>query len=342
MNKPFLRIVLSILPCSISFAGLLPFSGPDAWITKKGDVLFEEKFSEPVLDTNQWTVAKGTWKIKDGVLTGSELTSDHHAAAIRANIPFTNAILQFDFKLDGSKGFSLSVNKAKSHHSRISISPDGISLAKDRDKKDARSLTLLLARQNCAFKPGVWYTIVVEYCGNDLLAHINKQTFVLGTHEQMGAPKINFGFPVLGESASFDNITVWAAAPSADAASIREKLLAQQAERRNDSPSDPRIACMEAETLLRDKLMKSDPAFSKLVDDRIAIDNEMHKRWPKAFLTNEAAQDLRKKLLAEDESFKALNSSLTKARQAEMNYLLKNDPQFAKLRAAMLKALQAK
>jgi hypothetical protein len=68
----------------------------------------------------------------------------------------------------------------------------------------------------------------------------------------------------------------------------------------------------------------------------------MRKRWPKAFLTNEAAQSLRKKLLAEDERFKALNGSLAKARQAEMNYLLKNDPQFAKLRAAMLKAPQAK
>jgi hypothetical protein len=99
---------------------------------------------------------------------------------------------------------------------------------------------------------------------------------------------------------------------------------------------------MEAETLLRDKLMKSDPTFGKLVDERIAIDNEMRKRWPKAFLTNVVAQDLRKKLLAEDESFKALNSSLAKARQAEMNYLLKNDPQFAKLRADILKAQQTK
>ncbi len=341
MNKQFLRIILSILPCSISLAGIIPFSGPDVWITKKGDVLFKEKFSAPVLDTNHWTVAKGTWKIENGVLTGSELTSDHHAAAIRANIPFTNAILQFDFKLDGSEGFSLSVNEAKGHHSRISISPDGISLAKDRDKKDAKSMTMPLARQNITFKPGVWYTIIVEYCGNDLLAHINKQTFVLGTHEQMGVSKLNFGFPVRGESASFDNITVWAATPDEDTADAKAELLAQQTER-NDSPSDPRAACMEAETLLRDKLMKSDPAFGKLVDERIAIDNEIHKRWPKAFLTNEAAQSLRKKLLAEDETFKALNSSLAKARQAEMNYLLKNDPQFAKLRAAMLKTPQAK
>jgi hypothetical protein len=341
MNKQFLRIGLSLLPCSISLAGLLPFSGPDLWMTKKGEILFSEKFAEPVLNTNHWTVAKGAWKIDDGVLTGSELESDHHASVIRANIPFTNAILQFDFKLDGSEGFSLSVNEAKGHHSRIIISPDGISLAKDRDKKDAKSLTMPLARQNITFKPGVWYTIIVEYCGNDLLAHINKQTFVLGTHEQVGVPKLNFGFPVRGESASFDNITVWAATPAENADDIKAKLLAQQTERK-DSPSDPRAACMEAETLLRDKLMKSDPTFGKLVDERIAIDNEMRKRWPKAFLTNEAAQSLRKKLLAEDERFKALNGSLAKARQAEMNYLLKNDPQFAKLRAAMLKAPQAK
>ncbi len=335
MNKQFLRIVLGILPCSISLAGLLPFSGPDLWLTKKGQILFAEKFSNPIINTN-WTVAKGTWKIEDGVLTGSELASDHHAASIRANIPFTNAILQFDFRLDGSDGFSLSVNEAKGHHSRIMITPDGITLAKDRDKKDAKSMTLPLARQNITFKTGIWHTIIVEYCGNDLLAHINKQTFVLGTHEQMGAPKISFGFPVRGESASFDNITVWAATPAEDAADVKAKLLAQQTERK-DSSSDPRVVYMEAETLLRNELMKSDPAFNKLLDERIAIDNVMHKRWPKAFLTNEAAQAFRKNLLADDAEFKALNTQLAKARKAELDYLLKKSPELAKLREAIPK-----
>jgi hypothetical protein len=165
------------------------------------------------------------------VLTGVELAADHHAASIRADVPFENAILQFDFKLDGSEGFSLSVNEAKGHHSRVGITPDGISLSKDRDKKDARSLTLPLARQNSTFKPGTWYTLIVEYCGNDLLAHVNKQTFVLGSHEQMGSAKASFGFPVRGESASFDNITVWAATPKPDTAALKEKLLAQQASR---------------------------------------------------------------------------------------------------------------
>ncbi len=54
----------------------------------------------------------------------------------------------------------------------------------------------------------------------DLLAHIDKQTFVLGSHEQMGSPKKSFGFPVQGESASFDNVKVWAATPKADTATL--------------------------------------------------------------------------------------------------------------------------
>ncbi len=334
MNKQFLKIVLGLLPASISFAGL-PLSGPDLWLTQTGAVLFAENFSSPVLNTNHWTVAKGTWKVESGTLMGSELIADHHAAAIRTAVPFESAVLQFDFKLDGSEGFSLSMNEAKGHHSRVMITSDGISLQKDRDKKDAKSLTLPLARQNATLKPGVWHTMVVEYCGDVLLAHIDKQTFVLGTHEQMGAPKINFGFPVRGTSASFDNITVWAATPKPNAAEIKSELLAQQTARSNSS-LDPHTAYMDAETLLRNKLMQSDPAFGKLVDERIAIDNGMHKRWPKAFLTNEAAQTLRKKLLAEDDGFKALNTGLAQARQAELNYLLKQSPELAKLRKAML------
>jgi len=340
MNKKFLRIVLSLLPCSISFAGLFS-SGPDLWLTQKGAVLFSENFSGSVVDTNHWTVAKGLWKVENSVLTGKELAADHHSASIRANVPFTNAILQFDFKLDGSKGFFLSVNEAKGHHSRVGITPDGITLNKDRDKKDERSLSLPLGRQNVTFKPGVWYTIVVEYCGNDLLAHINNETFVLGTQEQIGSPKTNFGLPVLGEFASFANITVWAATPKADADDVKTKLLAQQAER-NDRPADPRAAYNEAETLLRDKLMKNDPAFDQLVNDRVAIDTEMTKRWPKAFQTTEAARALKKKLLTENEEFKALNLKSAKARQAELNYLLKKSPELTELRKAMLKPQPAK
>jgi hypothetical protein len=152
----------------------------------------------------------------------------------------------------------------------------------------------------------------------------------------MGVPKLNFGFPVRGESASFDNITVWAATPDEDTADAKAKLLAQQTERK-DSPLDPRAAYMEAETLLRNNLMQSDPAFNKLLDERIAIDNEMHKRWPKAFLTNIVAQDLRKKLLAEDTEFKTLNARLAKARKAEVDYLLKKSPELTKLRETMPK-----
>jgi hypothetical protein len=335
MNKKCLRIVLSLLPGSISLAGL-PFSGPDLWMTQKGAVLFSENFSNPVLDTNRWTVAKGLWKVEKGVLTGKELAADHHPASIRTDVLFENAILQFDFKLDGSEGFALSVNEEKGHHSRVLIAPDGISLLKDRDKKDARSLALPLARQNITFKPGVWYTITVEYCGSDLLAHINKQTFVLGTQEQMGSPKINFGFPVKGESASFANVTVWTATPKANAAVLKEKLLKQQAAR-DDRPTNPRTAYTEAETLLRNKLMQTDPSFDRMVNERIAIDNELHKRWPKAFQTNDSAQTLRKKLMAENQEFKALNTSLIKARQTELNYLLEQSPELTELRKAMLK-----
>jgi hypothetical protein len=328
MRKKLFLAALCLFPAITGFS-----AEPDLWLTQKGDILFSENFSGG-LNTGRWTVAKGEWKVENGVLTGKELASDHHAAAIRAELPFENAILQFDFRLDGSKGFSLSVNEAKGHHSRVMIAPDGISLQKDRDKKDARSLSMPLGRQSCEFKPGVWYTVTVEYCGNDLLAHIGKETFVLGSHEQMGSTKTTFGFPVAGETASFDNITAWTATAKPDAAATKEKLLAAQAGRQS-LPTDPRKAYAEKETLLRDRLMKSDPAFNQLISDRIAMDNEMHKRWPKAFLKNEAAQTLHKKLLAEDEEFKAINTRLIKARQAELSYLLKQDPELAVLRKAM-------
>jgi hypothetical protein len=99
---------------------------------------------------------------------------------------------------------------------------------------------------------------------------------------------------------------------------------------------------MEAETLLRSRLMQSDQEFNRLLNDRIAIDAEMQKRWPKAFLNNPAAATLKQRLLAEDAEFKTLNTRAMKARKAEMDYLLKQNPELAELRKAMLSAAQPK
>lgn len=314
---------------------------PSPSITKTGDTIFSDEFNGKSLDPNRWAAVKGSWIITDGAVRGIERTSDHHPAVLRAAVPFENAVIRFRFKLDGSDFISLSINQETGHHSRVLITPEGFALRKDRDKKDPRSLSLPLGRCSVPLKPGVWYAMTVEYCGDTMLARLDDRNFVIGTQEQIHTPKSSVALVVHGSAALFDNISVCTAVPDAGKAGLIEQLRTRQAAR-HDIASDPRTAYTEAGTLLRNQLMKTDSQFNALMNGRITVEQELHKRWPKAFRHGPAGRAARKKLLAEDPDFKALNSRLAKARRAEQNYLLKQSPELAKLRKAMLPAAHSK
>ena len=316
-------------------------SPPHTSITETGKVLFADKFQGKSIDTNHWTAVKGTWAVVDGAVRGVELESDHHPAVLRADVPFTDAVIHFRFKLEGSDFLSLGLNQATGHHSHIVITPEGFALQKNADKKDPRSLTLPLGRCNVPLQQGIWYAMTLECCGDTMLVCLEDKNFVIGTQEQIHTPKSNINLVVRGSSASFDDISVQTATPSAGKTALIEQLRAQQAAR-HDVASDPRVAYMEAETLLRDRLMKTDATFNDLLNNRIAIEQVLQKRWPKAFRPGTIGVEFRKKMLADNADFKTLNATLAKARKAEWDYLLKQDPQLAKLRETMLKAQPAK
>lgn len=331
MNRYFRWMILAPF-LAITACTAVPPATPS--IADSGKLLFSDSFQGKTMDTNHWTVAKGTWSVVDGAIQGVELASDHHPAVLRADVPFEDAVIRFRFKLTGSEFISLSLNQATGHHSHILITPEGFALQKNGDKKDPRSLTLPLGRCNVPLKQDVWYTMTVECCGDNMLVSLDDKHFIIGTQDQIHTPKTNIGLVVHGNSALFDDLSIRTAVPSAAKSAQIEQLRATAS---HDTTADPRTVYMEAETLLRNQLMKSDPAFNQLLDTRIALENDMHKRWPKAFRTGPSGLETRKELLAGDAEFKAMNAKLAKARKAESDYLQKQSPDLAGLRETMLK-----
>ncbi|MGE4489166.1 MAG: hypothetical protein AB7E95_06460 [Kiritimatiellales bacterium] len=299
-----------------------------------GDELFADSFTGKTVDTNHWAAVKGTWKIDAETVQGTEVADDHHAAVIRTAVPFDDAVIHFRFKLESCRAISISINEQQGHHSRVLITPNGFSLQKDRNKKDPRSLSIPLGRCNTRFQPGIWYRMTVEYSGNTMLAWIDDRRFAIGTQAGLHTPKANIGFTVSGGSASFDDFSVSKVSSTPGKETTFRQLIAKQ-KVRADVALDPRTALTERETLLRVRLMQNDPEFNALLDRRIALDEQLHRRWPKAFRPGSAGTAARKKLIAEDAEFKAMNAQWTKARKAEQDYLLKTDPELAAMRTAL-------
>lgn len=165
----------------------------------------EEDFSSSV--AKSWRVAKGAWKIVDGAWQGAELPADMHGAVARYPLEFTDAVIEFDFRLDGAKGISLSLNDKKGHVGRLSINPAGFQVAKDDHDHAGPDERVVLGKQTVEYKPGTWHHVRVEVAGSQMTAKIDDVE-AGGEHELIAVTKANFGFTVAGQSASFKNLRV--------------------------------------------------------------------------------------------------------------------------------------
>jgi len=303
------------------------------WMLKRGRKIFGENFSGR-LDPEEWKVTKGKWTIENNVLKGVELEADHHPAVIRREASMRNVIIRYDFQFTGSPGFSLSMNFAGGHNSRVVVEPSYFLLKKDVNKKDPTDFPVILGECAFHFEPGQWYTMQVEYCGRELLARINtkdNKAFILGEHDYIDNERTSIGFPTRGEAMLFDNVNVWEGTPDPKWPARRKALLKIQAKRSPVQYNTTKTSWQAAENRLRARLMKEDPEFIALVQKRAAIEKHLHTTYPKAFRKGSKGAEEKKRLQAEDPNFKQLNRDLTLARRAEREYMHAKDPSLGML-----------
>jgi len=158
-----------------------------------------------------WTMPKGKWEAKDGVLMGSEIEADKHAAVLNYNKKNHNLIVQFDYELKGAQFLHLSFNHAKGHLWRLMITDKEIRLQKDKDKKDPASKVEVAAKASFASNPGERHTVTVEIVGEQIVARVGDKTTLKAANPAFNTEKPNIRFIVRGESVLIDNVKAWQA-----------------------------------------------------------------------------------------------------------------------------------
>lgn len=158
----------------------------------------------------EWKASKGKWELVDGAIRGAELKADMHGAVARRNITMKDAVIEYSFKIDGTKQTTLSLNGAKGHVCRVLVRPTGITVQKDdQDGKDGPDKAAVLDTVEVSVKPGEWHSLVVELRGPDILATLDGKYTAFGSHAAIEVEKTNLGLTVAGESASFKGLRVW-------------------------------------------------------------------------------------------------------------------------------------
>jgi len=101
---------------------------------KEGElpVIAAPSFDEPLDST--FSVAKGSWTPAKGILTAVEVPADKHVAVLHHNVGLSSAVIELEFKLDGSPAFLVGCDGKKGHVGRVVVKPTGVDIAEDSAK----------------------------------------------------------------------------------------------------------------------------------------------------------------------------------------------------------------
>lgn len=177
----------------------------DALLAVPGAVIYESK-----LDTAPaapWKAAKGKWETVDGAWRGSELVEDKHGAVIRLPNQLQDFVVEYEFKFDGARTTSLSINAMKDHMARINITPKSVTVQRDDNDHEGPDKAVVFARFNTDLAPGVWHKVRLEMVGDKMLGKVDDLV-AWGADALFTTKKTAPGFTVGGESVAFRNLSI--------------------------------------------------------------------------------------------------------------------------------------
>lgn len=185
-------------------------TSPKTVIAQPDKLLLSDDFASS-FDTKAWKSAKGKWEIADGALRGAEIKADNHGAVTRHTMTMQDFVASFEVKLDGAKSTTFTINAPKDHMARIIVSPTQFVVRRDdNDHKGPDKAVTFLAKP-VKLAPGTWHTVVMEMVGDTLVGTLDGEITGKGSDALFTKAKLNPGFTVAGETASFRNLRIWSA-----------------------------------------------------------------------------------------------------------------------------------
>lgn len=208
----FLSVVLAL--------GLGAAAAEKPLLAIPGKVVHHEKLDSP---GDNWRSAKGRWEPVDGVWRGSEKPEDRHGAVTRLPHKLGDFIIEYEFKFEGARSTSLTVNAVKDHMARIMITPRSVTIQRDDNDHEGPDKAVVFARFPAEFRPGTWHKVRMEMVGDIMLGRVDDLV-AWGSSELFKQVRAAPGFTVGGQSVDFRNLTISEATPNPDWESVKATL----------------------------------------------------------------------------------------------------------------------
>lgn len=214
---------------------------PSSPIAKEGKLLLSDDFSSGTVGKGKtgpenWKTLIPDFAIENGVLKAWQGRDDHGAVG-RTYLPMKDVIVEFRFRLEGTKNFNAVFDDQNykgshaGHIVRVAFAPTQIRLGDDkegimkneifemrRDKDPAKKKEAdkLLEGRGTTVKIPVeqetWYTVRIAILGDEMQVSLDGK--IIGFLKSPGLAhetKTSFHFTVNGDHALFDDVKIWEA-----------------------------------------------------------------------------------------------------------------------------------
>jgi len=208
---PLVATMLALYVVPLAAADLEPPLGA------KGKLLLEETFDGDALPKG-WHIKAGGLRVANGALRANQDKAAGRLGLFNCELPMQDAAIQLDFKFDGAQGLNVSCNPSpgelmkKGHLFSVMITPRMWNITEHNDKSDRSSQSKALASAPVTFAQGKWYTLLLEFKGDDVVARVEGKTPLQAASKDFRVKKPGIEFRVLGRDNTevcFDNLRVW-------------------------------------------------------------------------------------------------------------------------------------
>jgi len=170
-----------------------------------GKIIFESKLD--AAPGEPWKAAKGKWELIEGVWRGSEKPEDKHGAVTRLPNKLPDFIIEYEFKFEGAKATSLSINAPKGHMARIAVMTNTVTVLRDDYDKDGPAKAAIFGRFPVIFANSTWHKVRMEMVGDTVLGKVDD-LIAWGKDDFLKNERVAPGITVSGQSVDFRNFTI--------------------------------------------------------------------------------------------------------------------------------------
>jgi hypothetical protein len=339
-SRPILSLLYMIVITVTATAETpaLPYAQPDALpstlMCTPGELLFSEDFDLATV-SDRWGF-KADFALRDGALLRTDVDPTATKRVFLKDPTFHNTIIQFDFELSGQTTDLRLVTGSGGHYNSVTqIRPGHFQVNTPVDHA-AGIVPAQLGECIRKPRPDRWQTMTVEYSGDEILAHLSDNEFVLGSHPIIDRTRKYFAFQFDLPGASIDNVRVWKATGQRENWTETRNKLAMAQTDRDPVRRDPAERYKLEYTNLKSRLTLGDQAYRDLVAKRDRLEAALHADYAEAFTTHKQLSKLiakkKQHIKATAPDFKSMETEVHKASRAEDAYVLSTKPELASLK----------